>query len=417
MKGVLVAPNVATYGWGNYYTDGRRNNSLPHGLLSLATELNRCGHDVKIVDMRRHPNLSSASQEILSHDPVFVGCGAMTVDFGIAKDLFADIRSRSPKITTIMGGVHATVATEDAAKDPNADYILTGEGELTLTEMVESNFVGYGRITKGVPPDLDYLLPIDRELVDYRGGELMHGGGWNSRFPYVTVMVGRGCPFKCAFCWPVSDTMFSGVRQRSVEHLMWELAFLKRRYKPAFVDFIDDLFMLRREWVEQFLTEYPRVMGDVPFNIALRVDSIIRGEDQLARLKEIGLESVNCGFESGSDKELELMRKGNTAGDNREAGKILNKLGLKIIANVMFGFPGSTSEDVLATCKMLKEMNADYPSPAFFTPYPGCALHEKYKDLLLVKDYKELNRHATAPKLKGVDYTTINAILKEEGFR
>ena len=416
MKGVLVVPQVGLYGWNTYATEGRRNNSLPHGLISIATEMNRRGHKVCLVDCRKYGGLNRAVGEILSQGPEFVGIGAMTVDFGIACDLFREIKRLAPHVTTILGGVHATVAPQDATPVEAIDFIVQGEGEWTLPEMAAANFVGYPRVVQGECPDLDALLPIDRELTAYAAGELMHGGGWNTRYPYLTVMSGRGCPHKCAFCWPVSFNLFGPkVRMRSVSHVIGELKFLYRNYKPAFVDFIDDNFTMKPGWVREFITQY-KAAGLVgpALNAATRADTALAHPDLFEALRDIGLESVNVGFESGSDRILTLLDKGVTADQNRAAGKLFKGLGLKIIANVMFGFPGETPSETMATLTMLKEMEADYPSPAYFTPYPGCALHERYGKDLLTKNWSELNRHATAPKLAGVDYAAIQTLLRTE---
>jgi len=417
MKGVLVIPAIALCGWDSYHRAGRRHNSLPHGLVSIATQMRRAGHAVDIVDLRQYKGMNEAVKAVLDLKPEFVGCGAMTVDWQILVQLFRSIKSIAPHITTVAGGVHASVAPQDAIDESTIDYIVTGEGEWTLTSMADNYFVGYDRVTRGEIPDLELLLPIDRELVDYRNGELMHGTSWNTRAPYVTVMTARGCPYKCAFCWPVSPTLFGPkVRQRSIGHVMSELGDLARRYKPAFVDFIDDMFMMSPDWTDAFIEQYPKRVGAVPFNIATRVDWITRAGayDTLRKLKALGLESVNVGFESGCQRHLDFLGKGTTVEQNRYAGWVLKELGLKIIANVMFGIPGETPTETMETIKLLKDIEADYPSPAYFTPYPGCALHETHGKDLITTDYAKLNRHANDPKIRGVDYGPIRAIIQAE---
>ncbi len=416
MKGVLVAAQVAMHGWDGYQKEGRRNNSLPHGLLSIATEMRRAGHDVSVVDLRQYPGWPEALHAILDGRPEFVGCGPMTVDFGIALQLFEQVKTQSPEVTTVCGGVHATVATKDAEDSQFIDYIVKGEAEWTMTAMADACFVGYQRVTQGESPDLDALLPIDRELVSYRDGELMHGASWNSAYPYVTVMVGRGCPFKCSFCWPVSDSLFGKKpRIRSVAHVMWELKDLMRRYKPAYIEFIDDLFTLSRDWMHEFVSAYPDVCVETPFNIASRADTIVRWPGMFELLRTIGLDTVNVGLESGCQRHLDFLGKRTTVEMNYEAVKILKGLGLKIIGNIIHGIPGETPSETVETVKLAKLV--DFYSPAFLTPYPGCVLHEEYGKDLLPTDYAEMHRHATNAKMKGVDYDSIRAVLAGEGLR
>ena len=417
MKGVLVVPQIAMYGFGTYHMEGRRFNSLPHGLLSVATELQRAGHEIHVVDLRRISSMKNAIRDILLHHPEFVGCGAMTVDFGVMVSLFKALKAHAAGkgITTVAGGVHVSVAPHDAETVSQIDFILTGEAEWTLTEMVDNNFVGYERVVHGVSPDLEQLLPINRELVAYREGELMHGRQWNNRYPYVTVMVGRGCAYKCAFCWPVSETMFGKkVRQRSIPHLMNELKYLMRRYKPNYIDFIDDLFMVSRKWVDEFVEEYPKVCGETPFCLATRADLICKRRPQLRKLKAIGLDTANVGFESGCQRHLDFLKKGVTVEQNVQAGKILNSLDLSIIANVIFGIPDETPSETMETIKMLRDMDADYPSAAYLTPYPGCELNMEHGKNLVPTDYAQMDRAVGSPKMKGVNYGPIKAIIEAE---
>lgn len=418
MKGVLVVPNVTMQGWGCYAREGRRHNALPHGLLSIATEAIRGGHEVRIVDLRQFSCMDTAVREVLIRDPEFVGCGAMTVDFNVMCDVFKVVKRRAPHVTTIAGGVHVSIVPGDAERVKEIDYVVTGEAEWTLPKMLDDCFVGYPRVVRGECPDLDALLPINRELMDYRGGELMHGAAWNSSYPYVTVMVGRGCPAHCSFCWPVSETLFGRkIRIRSVTHVMWELKDLMRRYAPAYIEFIDDLFTIRPSWVEEFVRAYPKVCGTIPFNVASRADIVARHPEMFAALRGIGLDTANVGLESGCQRHLDYLKKGTTVEQNYEACRVLKALGVKIVGNIIHGLPGETPSETMETVRLVKDGKVDFYSPSFLTPYPGCELHETLGKDFALTDYAAMDRHATSEKIKGVDYATIKAVLKAEGLR
>lgn len=420
MRIVLVNPMLTLAGWDSYRKAGqpgmgtRELCSLPHGLLHIATELNRIGHACAVVDLRSCVDMQDALDKVIRHRPDVVGCGAMTVDFTHLVTLFAHLKEQFPQATTIAGGVHVSVATDQAAKHECIDYIVTGEAEWTLAKMLDANFVGFPRIVHGTPVDVDLLLPIDRELMDYRNGELMNGCSWGAEAPYVTVITSRGCPYRCRFCAPVSETMFGEVRQRSVSHVIDECRWLQWRYGARYFEFIDDYFTHRPEYVEEFCAGWETWLGKTPFNVATRADTIVKHEGMFVRMKEVGLHTVNVGFESGSDYVLKFLGKGTTSDLNREAGAILNRLGVKIMANVIFGVPDESLSDSWATITMVREMNADYVSAAYFTPYPGCELHEQYKDDLVSEETATLDRHATRPKLKSVDYTALQALINTE---
>ncbi|MCD6290409.1 MAG: hypothetical protein J7M34_07895, partial [Anaerolineae bacterium] len=85
---------------------------------------------------------------------------------------------------------------------------------------------------------------------------------------------------------------------------------------------------------------------------------------------------------------------------------ICRKNGLVIWANYMLGIPTETKEEVMDTVRMIREIDPDYYSPAFYTPHPGTDLYDYCieHDLSLITDYNSYRRNPTEPKIKGQDY-------------
>ena len=114
------------------------------------------------------------------------------------------------------------------------------------------------------------------------------------------------------------------------------------------------------------------------------------------------------GFESGSDKTLKFLRKGTTRQINLEGARILHENGVKIMANIMFGTPGETHEDVDQTMSMVREIKPEHFSAATFSPYPGSDLHD-----YCLKENQILNEYASRfvgeQKIRGIDYGYIQA--------
>ena len=122
------------------------------------------------------------------------------------------------------------------------------------------------------------------------------------------------------------------------------------------------------------------------------------------------------GFESGSQRILDLISKGTTVEQNLEAASIIKSTGAKIYANYMIGLPWETKEDIQATARMADEIKAEMPSWSFFTPYPGCGLGQKCIDKgWSLLDRNNYNRYPSGRKVKGVDYKYLNKVLG--GFR
>jgi len=85
----------------------------------------------------------------------------------------------------------------------------------------------------------------------------------------------------------------------------------------------------------------------------------------------------------------------------------------------MLGIPTETVDDIRATVKMIKDIDPDYFSPAFYTPQPGTELGDyvNQHDLSLINGYPEMSRNPNKPKIKGIDYIYLQQALEESTRR
>ena len=136
-------------------------------------------------------------------------------------------------------------------------------------------------------------------------------------------------------------------------------------------------------------------------------------------MADAGLHGYLIGFESGSDRVLRFIRKGTKRAINIEAARICRKYGIFVWANYMLGLPTETDDEVLETISMLKRMDPDYYSPAFYTPHPGSDLYQYCleHDLSLITDHNGYRRNPTGAKIRGKDYQFLNWALEESQKR
>ncbi len=214
----------------------------------------------------------------------------------------------------------------------------------------------------------------------------------------------------CSFCQPLERNHFGRkLRRRSVDSLIAELLMLKEKYNPDCVMIHDDTFLLQKPWIEEFIDKYPQV--GLPFWAAGRADGICNDPNLVKGLVEVGWELISVGFESGSQRILDMIKKDTTVEQNIEAGEIIRKFGAKIYANYMIGLPWETKEDMQATVRMADKIDAEMPSWAYFTPYPGCELGDRcIKEGLSLLDRNNYNRCPSGIKCKNVDYEYIAQI-------
>ena len=412
MRVSFVYPGIAGKGFASI-GQGMDSGWISHGLAILSAVLKQEGHEVDLLDLRALRGWDHFRQELLRRKPDVCGVTMMSVDFNPAMRCAAIIKEALPHCTVVVGGPHPTLATDELLPERNIDHIVTGEGELALPQLLSD--LAHGRkpprLIRGEPPDLDNLPYADRSLFleEWRrwGYEL---DSPEAPFvpelppPFVTIIAARGCIYNCKFCKPGEDLIFGRrVRRRSVPNVIGELRMLREQFGFRSFMFHDDCLTENPRWVREFCHAYKAEGFDQPFFCQSRADIIVKHEDMVALMASVGLKGYFIGFESGSDRVLEFIGKGTTRAENLEAARICRKYGISIWANYMLGLPTETEEEMKETISMLKEIDPDYYSPAFFTPHPGSFLYDYclQHDLMLIRSHDEYARNPTAPKIKG----------------
>jgi len=428
LKTTLIYPGIAGYGF-NSLGQGMEAGWISHGLAQLSACAKGHGFQVDLIDLRALSCWDDLAAEIKRRQPDLVGVTMMSVDYNPAMKSIAVVKEIGPQIVTVVGGPHPTLVTEEVAENQKIDYIVTHEGEITFVQLLHAIQDGNPlsqRVLKGERPDLDSLPFVDRDLFlqEWRG----HGYSLDSpevpfveelRPPFVTLIAGRGCRYNCNFCQPAERILFGRkVRRRSPENVLAELKELRERYHFASFMFHDDTLTEDGEWVTDFCQMYKEEF-EQPFFCQSRADIIVRHEEMVKLMAEAGCRGYFIGFESGNDRVLRFLRKGTTRQVNLEAARICRKYGIKIWANYMLGIPTETKEEMKETISMLKEIDPDYYSPAFYTPHPGSDLYEYclVNNLCLITSHDQYRRNPTETKIRGQDYDFLRWALEESQRR
>ena len=116
------------------------NTSHPIGLLSIAAYLEREGHEVKVIDPSLNDSDKIIVQSILRDNPDIVGFTAVTLEFNKAMRIATELKKHSD-VPVVIGGVHATILPEEVARYDCFDYIVVGEGEETVSELLDAKEV------------------------------------------------------------------------------------------------------------------------------------------------------------------------------------------------------------------------------------------------------------------------------------
>lgn len=320
-----------------------------------------------------------------------VGFTAMTYQAEFVYKLAAFLKERFPEIITFMGGVHATFMPEEALASGGIDYVVMGEGEDALEEILTS--IEEGRrdhekipgiafrrdgeetmINPGYRPflDIDELPPPARDLIPLRVGDGSKKTAEAARKIMYQMNFSRGCPANCVFC--ASPKMFRRrIRIRKVEAMVEEIREVKERYGEGHFGFEDEVFAVSRKHLMEFLERVGPLK--IQWTCQLRVD--FATEDLLKVLKATGCRAVSYGIESGSQRILDGDEKRIRIDQVRHAFKLHHKIGLPAVALVIIGHPHEGPEDLEATYRLLREIRPVYSTAQLMVPFPGTRLYDE----------------------------------------
>lgn len=296
--------------------------------------------------------------------------------------------------------VSSSDATDHFQKylEAGADFILIGEGEQTLTELVDAlekknadpaNIPGLAFLNNGylvktrareVIRDLDRLPLPAWDLVDLEPYRNM----WMKQAGYFSVNIGttRGCPFKCNWCAkPIYGNRYNA---RSPQNVIREIVLLRRKIEFDHIWFCDDIFGLKPGWVQEFATLVKKENLQFSFKIQSRADLLIQ-ENYVEALALAGCTNVWMGAESGSQKILDAMDKGIRVEQIGEATELLKKHGIHPSFFIQFGYLGETREDIELTITMINRFKPHDIGISVSYPLPGTGFYEKVKEQLKTK--------------------------------
>jgi anaerobic magnesium-protoporphyrin IX monomethyl ester cyclase len=281
--------------------------------------------------------------------------------------------------------------------DAGADFVLMGEAELTLVELIKSieeqgdvsiiagisfkkNECYIKTPKRSIMKDLD-CLPLPAwdmlNMQPYKKTWLKHAG-------YFSINIGttRGCPFKCNWCAkPIYGNRYNA---RSPQNVVNEIKYLKQTFGIDHVWFCDDIFGLKPGWVNEFADLVEKENLKFKFKIQSRADLLVQ-EKYVEALARAGCDNVWMGAESGSQKILDAMDKGITVAQIQEATMLLKKHGIKPSFFIQFGYLGETIDDIRLTIKMINRLMPHEIGISVSYPLPGTGFYEKVREQLKEK--------------------------------
>ncbi|MCP4639179.1 MAG: B12-binding domain-containing radical SAM protein [bacterium] len=343
------------------------------GLAYLAATLEAAGHTVQIIDELAGQKTDT---ELDGFSPDLVGVSFMTMHAPHAYAIADRIR-RDRGIPVVAGGAHPTAMPEEAMQ--HFDCVLRGEAEHTFPALLDEGRVE-GIVECAPPDDLDALPMPRRDLLDLEG--YATSGDELAGFSYRTlgVITSRGCPYHCTFC--VNSKRETCLRFHGPERVVEEVRYLADRYHIESVAFYDELMATDRERFAA-ICEGMIAHGLDRLKWECQVHPRMVDTDLLPLMKRAGCVQVAVGFESGSQRILDVIDKNTLVEGNIEAARRVKEAGLRLRGCFIVGAPGETPDDIEKTETFIHEACIDFASVHFLTPMPGTVLFDRFADRIL----------------------------------
>ena len=211
----------------------------------------------------------------------------------------------------------------------------------------------------------------------------------NALYPMVTITTSRGCPFPCTFCVYPQTLMGRGFRVRSVENVVAEMEYIVENFPQAKAVFFEDDTMTVnknrcKELAERILQKSVKISWTANARVGLDYET-------MRAMKKAGCRSFCVGFESGSQKILDNMKKKSKLEEMESFMINARKAGILIHGCFMAGLPGETKETLQETLELAKRLNPDTVQFYPVMVYPGTEAYAWYKErgLISTSDYKQ----------------------------
>jgi anaerobic magnesium-protoporphyrin IX monomethyl ester cyclase len=302
-------------------------------------------------------------------------------------------RAKTNSWTVILGGPEAANYTDEYLSC-GADYIVLGEGEITLHElltMVKKDDFDPATVdgiayqteqetsTKTAPRDLpqniDQFPWPDRDAIDLK----QYFSAWQKHHgtSSVSMITARGCPYKCTWC---SHAVFGySHRRREPADCADELQHIMTTYNPAEVWYADDVFTINHKWIIRYAEELRKRNLKVPFETISRADRMLDTKVMDA-LQEMGCYRIWIGAESGSQRLLDQMKRGVTVDQIARATEAAKSRGIEVGMFLMWGFGDENLNDIDETVNAIAKIAPDIYLTTTAYPIKGTEFYSTHKN-------------------------------------
>ncbi len=350
-------------------------------------------------------------------------------------DLIASLRQGYPGSRIILIGGHVSALPRRTMEEEPTDYACAGEGPETVLGLLqgdpEEEIPGLawrdgGEVVINAPApkiaDLDADLHGQTwDLLDmtaYRAHNWQCFDG-SPRTPYAAIYTSLGCPYACSFCCINAPFGGKGYRTRSPEAVVAEVETLYREHGVRTFKIVDEMFVLKPSHylpICEGLAELP-FAGELNIWAYARIDTV--KPETLDLLRRAGVRWLCLGIESGSAHVRDGAKKSLDENDILLTVRAIQKAGINVLGNFIFGLPDDTVDSMQATLDLAMSLDLDFANFYSAMAYPGSALFAAADPADLPERWSGYSQHSFDTKPLPTEALTSEQVLtfRDQAFR
>ena len=306
------------------------------------------------------------------------------------------IKEILPDTKVLMGGLwYSAYCTETLEQNPAIDFIAMGEGELTISDVVNalregrenfSNIPGLvsrspnGRIQMG--PHRNLISNLNElPLPAYDLFPMEKYVGHTYWKPFAELLTSRGCPGACTFCyqWSLYDKRnnredYISWRGKSHHRILEEMELLEKEYGVKVVVIQDDAFNVDKENVKRFCEKKIEIGNQIKWVCLGRADDWLAHKEILPLMNEAGLFMGLVGVEVESDEQLAKQGKGVTLKQIKDTVQALREANIASVGTVLIGLEEDDEATIKKRFEVANDIDPDIMALDYVTPVPGSLL-------------------------------------------
>lgn len=400
------------------------------GLCSMAASLP--GHEVKVADLVLvRGKIRPWLEDLLTRfQPDLVGISSMSFQYKSALTVMEICRESAPGASIVIGGYHATLASDELTGGSSApfDYLVRGEGEAALPALVEAlqggrslesvpglswrDGKGFRHNPTGKPLDLERLPLPDRSV------RVLNDFTYFDR-KLDCVETSRGCTLSCTFC-SITGMYGSSFRCHALERVLADLRRLQQAGTQTVLLVDDNITLAPGRFRRLAEAIAANGLNGMEYIVQASVAGIVADPELIPALARANFALIFLGIESVLPKNLELFGKKEVLEKTERAVQQLRASGIGVMGGFIVGNPDDGREEVREVFRASRRLRIDLPYVQCVTPYPGTRIRQELLEAGLVTNADDLSRYTGVicnVRTRHLTQAELNRVLNWENIK